>query len=398
MPIAEPLSKMRTRSRNAPVRVLLDGRVDGADGIGRYTRAVISALENLASTGIDVQVLRPTGTRRYCQDEGAELMARARLCRADLIHVLDYRVPVVPDAEIPLVVTVHDVLRVLRPEFCYSDPDFEARFGIEGFTGLQGVTSDLRELAGFPGQGIPASTHEEFLGRMLTLAVHRARALITPTAVVARQLCDIIPAHPKVRVSPWGIDHLPPAGSTFRFDMPPSYLLYVGQARPHKGMPELLEAVARSTAYRDGAHLVLAGRDFAPGSPAAMLAREFLGTHCVHPVGEVSDGELAALYTYAAALLHLSEHEGFGFPPLEALAHGCPVVASDIPVLRETLGHSAAFADPHDPDDVAHRLHDLLAADGPQARADRARWASQFRWQRHAEDLSSCYRSVLHGS
>ncbi len=81
---------MRTGKGNAPVRVLLDGRVEGAGGIGRYTRSVVSALTAL-DADIDIRVLNPTGARRYSRAEGAELMAYARRCGADLIHILDYR-------------------------------------------------------------------------------------------------------------------------------------------------------------------------------------------------------------------------------------------------------------------------------------------------------------------
>ncbi len=301
--------------RNAPVRVLLDGRVDGADGIGRYTRSIVSALTGLGPE-IDIQVLGPTGTCRYSRAEGVELMTYARHCRADLIHVLDYRIPTVPIVGIPMVVTVHDVLRLIQPNFCYSDQDFEVRFGAEGLSDLKAITGDLRDLTRFPGQRTPASTHEEFLGRMLTLAVDQAHAVIAPTAAVAHPLCGMIPAaQPKVWVSPWGstTSRQPPTCPSW----PCLSLTCSTSAKPraHKGIPVLLEAVARSTAYRDGVHLVLAGRDFTPHGSAVGLARQILDERRVHPMGEVSDSVLAALYTHATALLHLAAHEGFGFPP-----------------------------------------------------------------------------------
>lgn len=319
------------------MRVLLDGRVNGADGIGRYTRSVVRALTGL-DQGIDIRVLDPTGTGRYARTEGAELVAYARSCGADIVHLLDYRVPVAPIATISMIITVHDVLRLVQPGFCYSDWEFEARFGTQSFSDLTAVVGDLRDVTTFPGRQAPAGRHEEFLGRMLAFAVDQSHAVITPTTTVAHQLCDIIPtAQGKVRVSPWGIDHLPAATDTVPIALLRPYVLYVGQARGHKGLPVLLKAVARSAAYRDGVDLILVGRDFTSEGTAATAAKEILGEHRVHPMGEVSDDMLAALYTQATALLHLAEHEGFGFPPLEALAHGCPVVASDIPVLRETL-------------------------------------------------------------
>jgi glycosyltransferase involved in cell wall biosynthesis len=108
----------------------------------------------------------------------------------------------------------------------------------------------------------------------------------------------------------------------------------------------------------------------------------------------VPDAALAVLYTRATALVHLADHEGFGFPPLEALALGCPVVASDSPVLRETLGPHAAFADPGNPDDVANCVDHVIATDGPAARAGRTGWARRFRWRCHVDELLCCYRQL----
>lgn len=114
-------------------------------------------------------------------------------------------------------------------------------------------------------------------------------------------------------------------------------------------------------------------------------------------LGEVSDADLVALYSRAAVLVHLAQHEGFGFPPLEALAHGCPVLASDIPTLRETLGEHAAFCDPNDPHAVAERLDTLLASDHPAARRSRTAWAYRYRWSTYATQLLRYYREVADG-
>ncbi|MGH3547439.1 MAG: glycosyltransferase family 4 protein [Pseudonocardiaceae bacterium] len=377
------------------MRVLVDGRVDGADGIGRYTRSVIAALRGSNSSDVEVTVLRPGSARRYSRAEGIELLSCAAGSRADLVHTLDYRVPVTPAVEITTIVTVHDVLRVVRPDLCYFDADFVIRFGKEGLADLSEVVADLREVAAFPVRRAPAGLHEEYLGRMLALGISRAECVITPTVTVARQLCDVVPAGDKLRVSSWGVDHLPSVTDLPRASVPGPYLLYVGQARPHKGLPALLAAVPRTVIYGEGASLALVGRDFESDSSAARMAVDALGAHRVLPLGVVPDAVLTALYAHATALVHLADHEGFGFPPLEALALGCPVVASDIPVLRETLGPHAAFADPGNPDDVADRVDHVVATDGPAVRAERIRWAQRFRWQRHVGDLLDCYRQLV---
>lgn len=374
------------------MRVLIDGRVGGADGIGRYTQSVVAGLSVSKPPDLELTVLHSGAARRYSRAAGDELLSRAVESCAELVHTLDYRVPVTVTAEFRTIVTVHDVLRLLRPDLCYSDADFASRFGEPGFAELCEVVADLRDVAEFPVPRAPESRHEEYLGRMLALAVRRADRVITPTQTVARQLCDVVPVRDKLQVSPWGVDHLPATSDRPPAGVPDGYLLYVGQARPHKGLSALLAAVPRSVHYGDGAALVLVGRDFGRGSPSVRMAARALGSHRVLPLGEVSDHSLAALYAHAAALVHLADHEGFGFPPLEALAHGCPVLASDIPALRETLGSHAAFANPTDLDDVAAQLDDVIAADGPAARAERIRWSRRFRWQPHIESLITCYR------
>lgn len=377
--------------------MLIDGRVGGADGIGRYTQSVVAGLCGSNPADVEVAVLQG-GTARGCsRAAGDELLSRAVESRADLVHTLDYRVPVTATAEFPTIVTVHDVLRLLRPDLCYSDADFASRFGEPGFAELREIVADLRDVAEFPFPRAPESRHEEYLGRMLALAVRRADRVITPTETVARQLFDVVPARDKLQVSPWGVDHLPATSDRPPAVVPDGYLLYVGQARPHKGLAALLAAVPRTVHYGNGAALVLVGRDFEPGSSSVQTANRALGSHRVFPLGEVSDHSLAALYAHAAALVHLADHEGFGFPPLEALAHGCPVLASDIPVLRETLGSHAAFANPTDLDDVAAQLDGVITTDGPVARAERIRWSRRFRWQPHVDDLITCYQRVLHG-
>ncbi|MGH3934645.1 MAG: glycosyltransferase [Pseudonocardiaceae bacterium] len=376
------------------VRVLLDATVDSTDGIGRYTRWVAGGLSRAAPPDIDVVVRPASVARRYSRAAGRELLSRATDAHADLVHLLDYRVPVTAAPELATIVTVHDVLRVLYPDLCYSDADFAARSGEEGLADLRDVVADLREVAAFPAGRSLASAHEEYLGRMLALAVTRAERVITPTATVASALCGVTPAKDKVFVSSWGVDHLPAASGAAPPGVPDRYVLYVGQARQHKGLPALLAAVTLAAPRHGGLALMLAGRDFTPAGPAARSAAHAVGDHRVVALGEVSDAVLAQLYTGATALVHLADHEGFGFPPLEALAHGCPVLAADIPVLRETLGPHAVFADRHDPEDVITRLEELIAVDGPVPRAERVAWAHRFQWSRHVDDLLACYRQL----
>ncbi len=376
------------------IRVLVDGRVDGHDGIGRYTRCLAAALRAHTDPGFRIEVLPPADTPRYSRAEGLELLHAARQSAADVIHVLDYRVPL-ESTRIPVVATIYDVLRLAVPEYCYRDDGFATRFGWDGLAELRTVTAVLRTMTREPPGAVrhPQSLHEEFYGRMLMLACARARHIVTPTRTVSAQLTDLTGRRSRVRTSPPGVDHLR-AGKDQVPALPAAgdrYLLYVGQARPHKGLTALLDAFERSRARHAGVRLVCAGMDFAPGTDGAGVLTAHLGGGAV-AAGLVGDDELGALYSRATVLVHLAGHEGFGFTPLEALACGCRVVASDIAVLRETLGPHATFVDPADSRAVARAIDRLLAApDEPGERERRMRWAGRYRWSRHVGDLMAVY-------
>jgi glycosyltransferase involved in cell wall biosynthesis len=106
----------------------------------------------------------------------------------------------------------------------------------------------------------------------------------------------------------------------------------------------------------------------------------------VKRVGYVSDGELRALYEHAACFVYPSLYEGFGLPPLEAMACGCPVLASDAAAIPEVCGDAALYCDARSPGDLAARLGALMrepALRRTLAERGRAR-AAQFSWRRAA--------------
>lgn len=376
------------------IRVLIDGRISGSDGIGRYTACLTRAMAALARPEVRVTVLGSTGTPRYSLAEGAELASAAIGAHADLIHALDFRIPVEP-LPVPVIATVHDVLR-LDHRHCYTNQQFTRRFGSDGLARLRVAVQRLQEP---PRRGAPLagtagiSLHAEFYARMLAWTCQQARHVITPTVTVAAQLAERMPLSTRPVPIPLGIDHLAiSAAGTVPGVEATRYLLFVGQARAHKGLPDLIAAYQRSRAIASGVPLVCVGRDFAPGTDAAVQLKEALGGHAI-ALGEVPDSVLRNLYTRAAALVHLSTHEGFGLTPLEAMACGSRVIASDIPVLRETLGRHAGLVEPGSTADVARAIDKVLAEpDDRRARDSRMRWAGRHTWHQSAERILRLYR------
>jgi glycosyltransferase involved in cell wall biosynthesis len=177
---------------------------------------------------------------------------------------------------------------------------------------------------------------------MRYLAVERASRLIVPTVAVAEDAVALLSVEPgRVHVVPEAADEAfrprseqEVARVRARHRLPDEYLVWVGGLRhpdPRKRVAALAETPRRLP-------LVLVG-------DPAQWARELRD---VVLTGSVDDEDLAAIYTGARALVFPSDDEGFGLPTVEALACGTPVVACDVPALREVLGGRATLVDPDD--------------------------------------------------
>jgi glycosyltransferase involved in cell wall biosynthesis len=137
------------------------------------------------------------------------------------------------------------------------------------------------------------------------------------------------------------------------------YVLSVGETRPYKNVPRLLEAF--SLVRRPALKLVVVGRHVGRGIDLRSLARSLGIEDRVVLLGTVADDELAALYSGARAFAFPSLYEGFGIPALEAMACGCPVLASRAASLPEVCGDAALYIDPYDTRDIAQGLEQMLS-------------------------------------
>ena len=214
------------------------------------------------------------------------------------------------------------------------------------------------------------------------LAVQRATRVIVPTEVVAddamralgipAERLVVIPEAP-ARVF-WPRPEPEVRAVRERYQLPARYLLWVGGLRT----PDPRKRVAALARARRTLPLVLVG-------PASRWAQELPD---VQVTGAVDDDELAAIYTGAHALVFPSDDEGFGLPPVEALACGTPVAACDVPALREVLDGLIALCDKDDIDDLVQTAEGLrrpAAAPPPWTWSD----AAGATWDVYAEALSA---------
>ena len=221
-------------------------------------------------------------------------------------------------------------------------------------------------------------------------ALRRAAVVLTPTRAIADELVDAYPAAAgRVRVTPLGVDAAwAQAGSAPPGGLPERYTLAVGTVEPRKGIGVLLDA--NRALPPDAPALVLAG----PAGWATDLNVTGLGNRLVRK-GYLDGATLRETVAGAALLVFPSVYEGFGLPPLEALAAGTPVVASDLPATREVLGDHARFVEPGNAGALAEAIADTLAhPPGPAARQAARDHAATFTWRRCAEATLAAYQEA----
>ena len=211
-------------------------------------------------------------------------------------------------------------------------------------------------------------------------AARRSRLLIVPTehtkeTVIERLGVDTA----RIRVIPYGVDHerfRPSAGARQEF------ILYPANRWPHKNHARLFEAFALLRRERPELRLVLTGSGHDSGAPAGVEVR-----------GHVSDDELTELYATASALVFPSLYEGFGLPPLEAMASGCPVAAAQAGSLPEVCGDAARYFDPSSPAEIAQAVLDVLASPEEWSARGVLR-AAEFTWAHAAHAHEAVYREL----
>ena len=285
------------------------------------------------------------------------------------MHGTNFVVP--PTRQAATVVSVHDLTPLHHPELC-----------------------DEATLA-YPG--------------LIRRALARGAWVHTDSAFVAGEVADAFGVDPaRLRVVHPGIPDLPavaerdaaavlsgllPSGSA-------RYCLAVGTAEPRKDLPGLVRAFGEVAARHGDLRLVLAGppgwgEDTLASAVAASPARDRIVR-----TGWVEPRDLAVLLSHASVLAYPSLYEGFGFPPLQAMRAGVPVVATRAGSLPEVLGNGALMVEPGDHDALVLALEASLVDDALRRRLVAAGTArsSGFSWERCGAGLEELYRDAAGGT
>jgi glycosyltransferase involved in cell wall biosynthesis len=213
------------------------------------------------------------------------------------------------------------------------------------------------------------------------LARHAERAL-TVSAFSQQRLAAALGVPPqRLQVVPGGADHLEKVDADVQALarhglVGTRYLLTVGSANPSKNFDRLVRAYARLP-QASSTRLVIVG-----GKAPRVFANAAMATDPpgVQRLGPVDDATLKALYGQATALVFPSLYEGFGLPPLEAMACGCPVAAARVAAMPEVLGDAALWFDPHDEASITAAMARMLADGELRARLCTAGREQADRW------------------
>jgi glycosyltransferase involved in cell wall biosynthesis len=244
-----------------------------------------------------------------------------------------------------------------------------------------------------------------FYNDQIARAVARADAILVDSYATQRDLAAFlsVPADRVTVAHLAASEHFHPLPATTvdavldRYGLARGYLLFVGVWEPRKNLAGLFEAYAMLRVGGPTPPLVIAGR---PGwlydEIYARLQDLNLASH-VRFIQQPDRDELVALYNGAAVLTMPSFYEGFGFPPLEAMQCGTPVVVADRASLPEVVGEAGLLIDPDDPATIATALRRLLEDPilASRQRAAGLAQARQFSWRRTAEATLRAYRRAL---
>jgi glycosyltransferase involved in cell wall biosynthesis len=289
--------------------------------------------------------------------------------RLDLYHATHYVIP--PLARPRAVVTIHDIIHVLYPQF------------------------------------LPSRAALLYARVMIRRALRRADRIITVSYNSKRDLVDYF-GIPPARIdviyngvaAPFRPDIPRPERERVaaRYGLSRPYLLFLGGEKPHKNVRNVIRAFAEARRARALPHaLVLAGPMPSNRSRVdALIDALELGTRVVR-TGIVPDEDLPGLFAGADAFLYPTLYEGFGLPVVEAMACGVPVLTSSTSALQEIAGGYAYLVDPMDVDSIARGIVDLAtdAARRAEFAALGARRALEFSWDRAAEQTLRVYSETL---
>lgn len=285
----------------------------------------------------------------------------------DLLHSTDFIPPL--RSGLPTVITVHDLAFLHWPHFLtkdsatyYGQIDRAAKHARHIIVPSESTKQDLIAQLGVPPNRVSV-IYEAADETFVPLPLRETRALVRK-----------------------------------RYNLPASFILFVGTIEPRKNVDGLLQAfhhLREKYGERDTGLVIAGGRGWLYDEIEQLIERLDLNGS-VYLLGRVPDEDLHRLYVAARAHVHPAHYEGFGLPPLEAMACGTPTIVSNVSSLPEVVGDAALLVNPENWEEIAVAMHRLLVDDDLHAelRQKGLERARHFSWSLTARRTLEVYRQV----
>jgi alpha-1,3-rhamnosyl/mannosyltransferase len=365
------------------MHILIDGRMISNTGIGRWLQNVVGHLARIkCDHKITVLVNRDSEqVRSFClptsllQYSAPIYSIREQIVlplllgneHPDVVHFPNFNVPLVERA--PLVLTLCDLIYYIYPQACPS------------WIGHQYARFMIRAAA-------------RKARRIITLSEHSKRDLILHLGCQQEKICVVYPAIDSEVFCPQ--DSASVEAVKRRFGIQRPYLFYTGNHEPRKNLDRLVHAFRRLPNRRNF-QLILGGRIGLRRQEFYDSIADLVASGEVVLTGEILESDLPALYAGAELFVFPSEYEGFGLPPLEAMATGVPVACSGATSLPEVVGDAAVLFDPGSTGEITAAMNRVLSSKqlGSELREKGFARVRQFSWSMAAQQIMGIYEQAV---
>ena len=367
------------------MRIGIDARKLHDFGIGTYIRNLLRELARLDQSTEFVLLCRPQDTEsiralgenfrpvieragNYSIAEQLKVPLALRREGVTLFHAPHYVLP--PLVRCPSVVTIHDCIHLMFPQY------------------------------------LPNRAALAYARVSMAMAARRATRVLTVSESSKTDIIRFFGTDPsKIDVIYNAFDErfgLEPREEDVvrvreRYQLHDEFVLYAGNVKPHKNLERLIDAfhLVRSRGL-DHLKLVMIGDDISKYASLRRAVHQHQLHKYVRFLGYLPEETLAVMYRLAGVFVFPSLYEGFGLPPLEAMASGTPVVTSNVSSLPEVAGNAAELVDPYDPESIADGIYRVLT-NADLSRDLRARGlarARQFSWETSVRRIHEIYGEV----
>lgn len=360
-------------------------------GVGRYTKNLITALRTIDTQNQYILIVGNNPDSKIFRDKNFKivrwryrpfslrsifllhkLLAKEKI---DFFHSLFCVVPLL--AKCPVIVTIHDLMAIKYPQF---------------FTGRRFLARILGKT---------------YFKLFMALSIRKAKATIAVSNRIKEDLVDFMPyTRDKIVVIYEGVERNftkveeETKIALFRemYNLKEKIILYLGNTRPHKNLPRLIRAFGKFVSQPDiGCKLVIAGEKDKNFLVLENLANELGLSNKIVFLDHLSQEELVLLMNAADIFVFPSLYEGFGLPPLEAMACGTPVIASNIASIPEVVGDAAVLVNPEDEHAIASAMLLLLTDDSLRRELIKKGYQRirRFSWNDVAKKTLGVYQQVI---